>query len=127
MNDETIIAEIEAQDARRLKAVLERDRATLEHLLGAELIYVHASGTEEDRALYLQRVIEGYYDYRGFKPLTRRFRVFPGMVLVNGDIEIDVVARGTAKLVRSRYCQAWALREGQWQMVTWQSTPMPAA
>jgi hypothetical protein len=49
------------------------------------------------------------------------------MVLVNGDVRIEVLARGTAKLIMSRFCQAWARRDGRWQMVTWHSTPMPAA
>jgi hypothetical protein len=106
--------------------VLARDVATLEQILGEDLIYVHSSGTAEDRALYTSRIRDGYYDYRGFKVLQRSFRVYGDTVLVNGDIQIDVVVRGNAKLIMSRYCQAWTRRDGRWQLVTWHSTPMPA-
>jgi len=127
MNTSDLINEIEALDARRSQAVLTRDIATLNEILGEDLIYVHSSGTAEDRALYLSRIADGFYDYRGLEVLTRQYRVYGDMVLVNADVRIDVVVRGSAKLIMSRAFQAWARRDGRWQMVTWHSTPMPAA
>jgi ketosteroid isomerase-like protein len=127
MNTTEVISQIEAVDARRSQAVLTRDIATLKEILGEDLIYVHSSATAEDRALYLSRLADGFYDYRGFEVLARQYRVYGDTVLVNADVRIDVVVNGNAKLLMSRVCQAWTRREGRWQMVTWHSTPMPAA
>lgn len=126
MGHEGIIAEIEALDARRTQATLARNIDTLAALLSEDLRYVHSSGVDESRALYLERVAGGHYAYRGFEQLGRDFRVFGDVVLVNGDVLIDVDVAGTPKQIRARYLQAWARRGGQWQMVSWQSTPLPA-
>ncbi len=127
MNTSETISEIEALDARRSAAVLARDIGTLNEILGEDLIYVHSSGMAEDRSLYLTRLADGFYDYRGFEVLARQYRVYGDTVLVNADVRIDVVVKGNAKLLLSRVCQAWVRRGGRWQMVTWHSTLMPAA
>ena len=56
MNDQTIIAEIEAQEARRAAATVARDFDTIESLIGDDLLYVHSSATVEDRNLYMERL-----------------------------------------------------------------------
>ena len=66
----------------------------------------------------------------GFAVIAEVFRsseVLGDVVLVNGDLRIDVEVKGTRKVVLSRYLQVWARRPGGWQMVSWQSVPVPAA
>ena len=47
-------------------------------------------------------------------------------VFVFGDVQIDVVVKGTPKKVMSRYLAVW-LRQGDvWRLGAWQSTPIPA-
>ena len=127
MSDTELFDHLLALDEERIAATLAGDAARLEPLIGSSLRYVHSSGTDEDRALYLQRVSEGFYDYRQLVSIARAFRRFGDVVLVNGDVEIDVVVRDKGrKHFRSRYLQAWALEDGGWRMVSWQSTPLPA-
>lgn|SRR5690606_3695566 len=127
MTDTELFDRILALDAERIAATLAGDVARLEPLVGSSLRYVHSSGTDEDRALYLRRVSEGFYDYQGLVPVARDLRRFGDMVLVNGDVDIDVIVRDKGrKQFRSRYLQAWALEDGNWRMVSWQSTPLPA-
>jgi len=126
MSDTRVIAEITELDERRAQMVVARDIAGLAALLGDDLCYVHSSATEEDKTLYLERIESGYYRYLGLKNLKRAYRVLGDVVLVNGDVRIDVEVKGAVKLVMSRYLQVWARRDGRWQMVSWQSTPMPA-
>jgi ketosteroid isomerase-like protein len=47
------------------------------------------------------------------------------VVLVNGDLRINVEVAGTKKIVMSRYLQVWAKRAPGWQMVSWSSVPIP--
>src|SRR5690606_14868781 len=124
MPDQAIIAEIEAADARRTRATLEVDIATLEELIGDDLRYVHSSATDETKALYLERLRDGYYRYTGLTVLARDFRVLGNVVLVNGDLRIEVIVNEKAKDFVSRYLQVWARRADGWQMVSWQSTPL---
>ena len=126
MNDKDIIAEIEALDARRVGAILAGDFAALESLMGDNLRYVHSSAVDEDKTLYLEKLRSGHYVYKGLTTVRRDFRVLGDVVLVNGDVRIEVEVKGTSKVVMSRYLQVWARRAGGWRMVSWQSTPIPA-
>ena len=126
MTDQTIISEIEAQEARRVAATVARDFGVIETLIGDDLVYVHSSAAVEDRALYMERLRNGHYLYRGITSLKRDHRVLGDVVLVNGEVRIDVEVKGTAKQVNARYLQVWARRPRGWQMVSWQSTPIPA-
>lgn len=120
------IKAIEEADARRCKAALDKDAATLREVLGDDLLYVHSSATAEDKATYIERACTGYYDYQGITQIRRSFRGYGDVVLVDGDVRIQVVVKSGAKDFVSRYLQAWTRRDGRWQMVSWQSTPIPA-
>lgn len=125
MTDQTIFDEITRLDEARQQATLSKDIDSVAGIIGATLRYVHGSGTDEDRDLYLQRLREGFYDYRGLKVSRREFRRFGDTVLVHGDIAIHVFVQGNEKQFDSRYLQIWANESGAWRMVAWQSTPLP--
>lgn len=126
MSDTEVFEQIAALDAQRSAAVLAADIAGLEPLLGSTLRYVHSSGTDEDRAQYLERLRDGFYDYRDLVSLRRDMRRYGDTVLVHGDVEIDVIVREKGqKRFRSRYLQVWAREDGAWRMVAWQSTALP--
>ncbi len=124
--DTDIIAQIERLDAERTRAAIAKDAATLVRLIGDDLRYIHSSATDEGKALYIERVTNGHYDYKKLDTIKRDFRVIGDTVLVNGDIHIDLLLKGTPKAFLSRYLQVWAKRGESWQMVAWQSTPVPA-
>lgn len=122
-----IIAQIEALDNQRTQAILARDFTALEPLMGDDLRYIHSSAVQENKAEYLEKLTRGHYLYRGLDVQQREYRVLGDVVLVNGDLRIDVEVQGTRKVVLSRYLQVWARRASGWQMVSWQSVPVPAA
>ncbi len=125
--DNNDIKAIEEADARRTKATLDKDTAALAALFGDDLLYVHGSGTAETKEQYIGLIASRHYDYRSLTQLRRSFRGYGDLVLVDGDVRIqEVVPAGERNFV-SRYLQAWAKRDGRWQMVSWQSTPLPAA
>jgi len=121
------IAELNAADDRRAQATVAKDRAALEAIFAADLRYVHSSGTDEDKATYIERACTGWYDYRGLTALRREWRVYGDTALCHGDVKIDVVARGNAKQFTSRYLQVWRREQGVWKLAALQSTPLPAA
>ena len=125
--DTNDIKAIEEADARRTKATLDKYTATLATLCGDDLLYVHGSGTAETKEQYIGLIASRHYDYRSLTQLRRSFRGYGDLVLVDGDVRIQVVVPAGERNFVSRYLQAWAKRDGRWQMVSWQSTPLPAA
>ena len=125
--DNNDIKAIEDADARRTKATLDKDTAALAALFGDDLLYVHGSGTAETKEQYIGLIASRHYDYRSLTQLRRSFRGYGDLVLVDGDVRIQVVVPAGERNFVSRYLQAWAKRDGRWQMVSWQSTPLPAA
>jgi ketosteroid isomerase-like protein len=116
--DPTLISAIEAADAERARATLAKDADTLGRLFGDDLLYVHGSAVAESKALYIERVCTGHYDYEELTSLRRNFRAYGDVVLVDGDVRIQVVSGGNRRDFVSRYLQAWAKRNGAWQMVS---------
>ncbi|MEI7447294.1 MAG: nuclear transport factor 2 family protein [Burkholderiales bacterium] len=127
MTDPRTIAELEALDDRRAAAAIAKDRATLEALLADDLRYVHSSATVEDKATYIERVCTGWYDYKSLDTRSREWRLYGDVALCNGEVRIQVVAKGAAKDFVSRYLQVWRREPQGWRMASWQSTLVPAA
>jgi hypothetical protein len=127
LNDPRTVAELEAIDDRRAAAAIAKDRATLDALLTEDMRYVHSSATVEDKATYLERACTGWYDYRAFTVRSREWRIWGDTALCNGEVRIQVVARGADKDFVSRYLQVWRREGGAWRMASWQSTLVPAA
>ena len=125
MSDKDIIQEIESLDTKRSQAILSKDYKALELLIGEDLRYIHSSSVQEDKKQYLDKLASGHYIYHGLDVLQREFRVIGDVVLVNGDLRINVEVAGTKKIVMSRYLQVWAKRTSGWQMVSWSSVPIP--
>lgn len=125
--DAKLIAELNAADDRRAAATIAKDRAALEAMFCSDLRYVHSSGTDEDRATYIERACTGWYDYRNLNSLRREWRVMGDVALCNGDVAIDVVAKGNPKAFTSRFLQVWRREGGVWKLAALQSTPLPAA
>lgn len=125
MNDQQLFEHITALDDARQRHTVAKQFDEVDKVLGSTLRYVHGSGTDEDRALYLDRLRSGYYDYLGMTPRRREFRRFGSTVLVHGDMQIHVIVDGTEKNFQGRYLQVWAEQGGDWKMVAWETTPMP--
>ncbi len=124
MDQETIRA-IEALDSERCKATIAGDEATLNRLFTDDMLYVHGNAVAEDKATFVRRVCTRSLDYRGLTSIRRNWRQAGDVVLVDGDLRIEVVNDGAPKDFVTRYLQVWVKRDGRWQMLSWQSTPLP--
>lgn len=126
MMDFSTRTELESADQRRIAAAVAKDRAALESLLDESLRYIHSSGTDEDRATYVERCVNGHYDYQSIQVLSREWRQFGDVALCNGDARIEVRVQGTPKSIATRFLQVWRRSADGWRMASWQSTPIPA-
>jgi hypothetical protein len=52
-------------------------------------------------------------------------RLVGDVVVVNGKLDIRVIANGKEQHFQGIYTDVYAKRDGRWQLVTWQSTKLP--
>jgi ketosteroid isomerase-like protein len=123
---DAIKAEIKKLEDRRFQAMIDGDFETLEKLLGDGLIYTHSTAQSDTRAEYLALCKKGVFKYRRIERPIENIQVYGDMVVVTGQTKIDAIINGQPKLLNSRYTDVWIKGAKGWQMVVWQSTPIPA-
>ena len=127
MSDDALFKTITEIEEARTRATVAGDIDFVSGVVASNLCYVHGSGTQEDRNLYLERLSNGFYDYKELTSKRREFRRAGDTVMVHGDLHIHVIANGAEKDFDTRYLQVWIQEDGAWKMSAWQSTPLPAA
>jgi ketosteroid isomerase-like protein len=110
---------------RRFKAMVEADAAALEQLLADTLLYTHSTATTDGKASYIAGVRAKKWQYRKIERPAEDIQVYGDTAVVTGQVRIDIVVEGQAKIMNSRYTDVWVKGAKGWQMVAWQSTPMP--
>ena len=110
---------------RRFRAMVEADAAALEELLADSMIYTHSSATTDGKASYIAGVRSKKWQYRKIERPVEEIQVYGDTAVVAGQVRIDIVVEGQAKNMNSRYTDVWVKGAKGWQMVAWQSTPIP--
>jgi ketosteroid isomerase-like protein len=124
MSDAT--ADIKKLEDRRFQAMIDGDFDTLDKLLGDDLIYTHSTGQSDTRAEYIAQCKNGRFKYSKIERPIENIQVYGDTVVVTGHTKMDVIADGKPKVLNSRYTDVWIRSPKGWQMVVWQSTPIPA-
>lgn len=123
---ETIRAEIKKLEDKRYQAMCAKDLATLEQLLGDGLVYTHSYGGADTKAQYLDGIKSGKFDYRGVERPEESIQIYgDNTAIVTGHVKISLVSNGQPRQLNSRYINVWNKGARGWQMVAWQSTPLP--
>ena len=110
---------------RRFRAMVEADAAALEELLADSMIYTHSSATTDGKASYIAGVRSKKWQYRKIERPVEEIQVYGDTAVVAGQVRIDILVEGQAKIMNSRYTDVWVKGAKGWQMVAWQSTPIP--
>jgi ketosteroid isomerase-like protein len=113
-------------EERRYRAMCEGDVTTLEALLADSLAYTHSNASTDSKTSYLAGVKNKKWDYRKIERPEENIQVHGDCALVTGRVRIDIVIDGTPRILNSRYLDVWIKGAKGWQMVAWQSTPIPA-
>jgi ketosteroid isomerase-like protein len=123
--EEGLFNQIVAADRARVDALLGGDRQALGDILSDQLIYVHSSGREETKEVYVDRVAKREYDYRSFVITRRDLRALNDLVFDNGDSEVDIVVNGQLRQIAGRYLMVWKREAGRWRLFRFHSAPIP--
>jgi len=110
---------------RRFRAMVEADAAALEQLLAETLLYTHSNATTDGKASYIAGVRSKKWQYRKIERPVEEIQVYGDTAVVAGQVRIDILVEGQPKIMNSRYTDVWVKGAKGWQMVAWQSTPIP--
>ena len=121
-------AEVEREvlqaDAARVKALVENDVDALEQLLADDLTYVHSNGMLDTKESYIGGLRSGHSRYLTMDMSDVEVRSFGDSALINAKFNARVKVGDREVNPQPRVLIAYAKRDGRWQMVAWQSTPI---
>jgi hypothetical protein len=112
-------------EARRYRAMCEGDAATLGELLGDSLVYTHSYGGADTKSSYLDGIRSKKWVYRAIERPIEDIQVHGDCAVVTGQVRIELLSEGKPKTLNSRFTNVWVKGAHNWQMVAWQSTPLP--
>ena len=113
-------------ESRRYSAMCEGDVGTLDELLGDSLVYTHSYGGADSKASCLEGMRSKKWVYREIERPIENIQVYGDCAVVTGQVRIQLLSDGKPKTLNSRFTNVWVKGAKGWQMVAWQSTPLPA-
>jgi ketosteroid isomerase-like protein len=113
-------------DKKRMQAMAAKDVATLEALIADDLIYTHSSARLDTKRSLSDNMTSGKTVYTACEPSNVKAQDLGDTVVLTGECQIKVTVGGTPNAFGVRFTDVYARRDGRWQMVTWQSTRLPA-
>jgi len=113
-------------ESRRYRAMCEADAKTLEELLADSLVYTHSYGGADSKASYLDGIRSKKWVYQEVERPIEDIQLHGDCAVVTGQVRIQLLSSGQAKKLNSRFTNVWVKGTKGWQMVAWQSTPLPA-
>ena len=118
--------ELRKLEDRRYKAMCDADAATLDELLADTLVYTHSYGGADSKRSYLDGVRAKKWQYRKIERPKEDMQIHGDCAVITGRVKIELVADGQPKTLNSAFTNVWIKGARGWQMVAWQSTPLPA-
>lgn len=113
-------------DKKRMHAMAKKDVGTLEAVLADDLIYTHSSARLDTKRSLIDAMVSGATVYTACEPSDVKAQDLGDTVVLTGIAQIKVVSNGAPNAFGVRFTDVYAKRNGSWQMVTWQSTRLPA-
>jgi hypothetical protein len=120
-NEQTIIG----LDKKRMEAMAKKDIATLNALIGDELVYTHSTARLDTKQSLIGNMEAGSTVYTSVVPSDVKAQDLGDTVVLTGSCRISVMSQGRPNSFGVRFTDVWANKGGQWQMVAWQSTRLP--
>lgn len=123
MNANEEVAQLENS---RWQAMLAADLAMLDRLLAPQLAYTHSNMTTDDKASYLKKLADGFYQYQTIHREQETIRIAGDTAIITGHLRASILAGGQPRNLNNLYLAVWARVNGTWQFIAYQPTVFPA-
>jgi ketosteroid isomerase-like protein len=117
-------AEIKGLEDERFRAMVGADEAALKRLLSDQLVYTHSNAGVDSKASLIESILTRR-PYQKIESPEREVRSFGDSAVVTGRARIEL-GGPSPRVLNARYTDVWVKGQEGWQMVAWQSTPIPA-
>jgi hypothetical protein len=116
---------VRAAEMARRDALLASDTVALSKLVAGEFVEISRLGTIRSRADNMREVASGDLKLLTIKYDSLDVRVYGGVALLTGIADNTGMYRGTVPFSgKIRYSRIFVWRDGRWQAVSMQQTPM---
>ena len=112
-------------DKKRMTAMAQKDIATLNGLLGDDLVYTHSNARRDTKQSLIGNMESGATVYTAVEPSDVNAQDLGDTVVLTGSCRISVMSGGRPHSFGVRFTDVYANKGGRWQMVAWQSTRLP--
>ena len=117
---------IRGLEDRRYKAMCEANLDSLGELLADSLVYTHSNASADTKASSIAGVKNKKWEYHKVDRPIEDIQVHGDCAIVTGQARIELTVGGNRKVNNARFVDVWVKGAKGWQMVAWQSTPIPA-
>jgi hypothetical protein len=114
-------ADLIKAETARFHAMEQGDTIALDRAVADELVFCHGNGHLENKAEFLQSFAGSRGGARSFEISEQNARVYGDVGVTHGRQTLHL---GTMTL-SDRYTGVYVRRDGRWQLVSFQSTPLP--
>lgn len=116
-------AAVRTAEARRYRAMVQNDLATLADLLDDDLVYTHSHGGVDDKASFLAALQSGALRYVKIEIHDTVVHAWGSAAVVTGAVTLQVQVGGRRVIAPSRFTAVYRQRDGgPWRLAAWQST-----
>jgi hypothetical protein len=124
--DEKLIAALRAADDERVAATKSGDRARLNAIYSDGLHYAHSNGKIDNKASYLDSLVQRTTVYEKFDYVKREFQpAGPGIVLMTGRALVLAGPPASKQQNDLNFLAVWREENGKWRFLAWQSCKNP--
>lgn len=118
---DTMDAQLLAVESGRLDAQVAKDAEAVGAAVADDAIYVHANGAVQTKAEFLADLAAGRIQHRDVVLTNRTVAVHDDTGITHGTIALTV---GADRRIVGSYTGVYALRDGAWKVLSWQTTPI---
>ena len=120
-NSETDHKKVESVVSDLYRAMVERDKGTLENLTAEDLSYGHSSGTIENKSEYIGAVLSGPFEFISIYPADQTITISGDMAIVRHIFKAKGINDGNAVDVNIGVLMAFQKQHGKWKLLARQA------
>lgn len=114
-------------DQERVQALLHNDASALDRIYAEELIFTNQYGVVRDKAYWTAIARAGEFKFDSYTREDVRVRIYGETAVVTGRFLATGQVRGSKiRENQLRYICVYLKRDGRWQLVAQQATPITA-